>query len=229
MDLAARQALASTATRFSIGVEFSLLWLYCPWSPHRRRHWGFGLPSSAHIATHKEATYHIVIHFAWTYLAPRDSHCATQVLPTWCFYHRLRLRAVTTSLAPLHFPRASPGQPVQLPEHRFILYACALLRFHFYYGDLVRWLGGEYTNRHCDWSTTFQTLKQVCTRRLLQLIYRPLTFRAAFTSVPRGYPSPGSLTARLSLSKLVTGTIIIPPLLPTLPMLLPSSLRRKRC
>ncbi len=53
---------------------------------------------------------------------------------------------------------------MHLPEQRSVLYACALLRFHFYYGDLVRWLGGEYTNRHRDWQTTFQTLVKVCTR-----------------------------------------------------------------
>ena len=47
---------------------------------------------------------------------------------------------------------------------RSLLYVCALLRFQFYYGYFLRWLGGEYTNHHWDWATTFQTLQAVCTR-----------------------------------------------------------------
>ena len=41
---------------------------------------------------------------------------------------------------------------------RAVRYACALLRFHFHYGDFVRWLGGEYTNRHRNWDETFDIL-----------------------------------------------------------------------
>jgi hypothetical protein len=69
------------------------------------------------------------------------------------------------SLAPLQARQAPPGAPTKLLATRWLLYACALLRFHFYYyGDLVRWLGGEYTNRHRNWQATFQTLTDVCTR-----------------------------------------------------------------
>jgi hypothetical protein len=39
-----------------------------------------------------------------------------------------------------------------------------LLRFNFVYGDFVRWLGGEYTNRHRDWDDTFDTLQSSRTR-----------------------------------------------------------------
>jgi hypothetical protein len=41
---------------------------------------------------------------------------------------------------------------------RAVLYASAMLRFHFYYGDFLRWLGGEYTNRHRNWDATFDTI-----------------------------------------------------------------------
>jgi hypothetical protein len=60
------------------------------------------------------------------------------------------------------------------------LYACALLRFHFHYGDFVCWLGGEYTNRHQEWATTFQTLKDVCTR--------PPPIDLPPADFPRGFP-----------------------------------------
>jgi hypothetical protein len=36
--------------------------------------------------------------------------------------------------------------------------ACALLRFDFLHGDLIRWLGGEYTNSFRDWPKVFDTL-----------------------------------------------------------------------
>jgi hypothetical protein len=47
---------------------------------------------------------------------------------------------------------------------RALLYASALLRFHFIYGDFIRWLGGEYTNRHRDWDHTFDQLTAPRTR-----------------------------------------------------------------
>jgi hypothetical protein len=103
-----------------------------------------------------------MLHFVWTFLTPTDRLSATKVSPAWSNYHRLRIVAATTSLAPFCAKRAPPGQPTHLPTKRSVLYACALLRFHFYYGDFVRWLGGEYTNRHRDWKSTFQTLRDVC-------------------------------------------------------------------
>ena len=35
---------------------------------------------------------------------------------------------------------------------------CALMRFNFNYGDLIRWLGGPYTDAHRKWSDTFSTV-----------------------------------------------------------------------
>jgi hypothetical protein len=36
--------------------------------------------------------------------------------------------------------------------------ACALLRFDFHHGDLIRWLGGEYTNEFRDWEAVFDAV-----------------------------------------------------------------------
>jgi plasmid stabilization system protein ParE len=33
------------------------------------------------------------------------------------------------------------------------------MRFDFIHGDMVSWLAGEYTNRHRDWTDTFQRLQ----------------------------------------------------------------------
>jgi hypothetical protein len=190
LSTSASQALASTATRFKLGVDFSPLWLYRPWSPHRRRRWGFGIPCSQRIATHDTVSYHSMIHFIWPFLDHRDRQTTTKVAPAWSFYPRLRRLAATESLAPLLLQRDPPGQPTGLPEKRSVLYACALLRFHFYYGDLVRWLGGEYTNRHRDWQSTFEILQQVCTRPP-PIDLPPADFPRGFRIMTQGVPLLG--------------------------------------
>jgi hypothetical protein len=39
--------------------------------------------------------------------------------------------------------------------------AVALLHFDFYYSDLIRWMGGEYTNAHRDWSAVSAAIDAV--------------------------------------------------------------------
>jgi len=39
--------------------------------------------------------------------------------------------------------------------------AVALIHFVFNYGDLIRWLKGEYTNAHRDWSTVSDAMNAV--------------------------------------------------------------------
>jgi hypothetical protein len=190
LDPSASSALERTSRAFALGPTFGPLWLYRPWSPHRRRRWGFGIPSKQRIATHDSATYHSILHFVWTYLAPADRKVATKVSSAWSLYHQLRIRAATTSLAPLRDRRPPPGNPNRLPEDRALLYSCALLRFHFYYGDFVRWLGGEYTNRHRNWETTFRTLHDVCTRPP-PIDLPPADFPRGFCICTEGVPLTG--------------------------------------
>jgi hypothetical protein len=75
-------------------------------------------------------------------------------------YAHLRYSATTTEvdslLQPRHHPEAAPVDPMRV--HRL---GCALLRFNFVYGDLVRWLGGPYTDAHRDWSDVFAALETV--------------------------------------------------------------------
>ncbi len=44
-----------------------------------------------------------------------------------------------------------------------------LLRLKFQYGDLICWLGGEYTNQHRDWSATFEQMSAVRDLSILPL------------------------------------------------------------
>jgi hypothetical protein len=65
-----------------------------------------------------------------------------------------------------------------------------LLRFHFNYGDFVRWLSGEYTNRHRQWTKDFQTL--IATKaRPLSADYPISNYPRAFRICTKGVPLLG--------------------------------------
>jgi hypothetical protein len=72
-----------------------------------------------------------------------------------------------------------------------VLYPCALLRFHFAHGNFVRWLGGEYTNRHRDWEATFRTMQDVCTRAP-PIDLPPADFPCGFCICTKSVPLKGS-------------------------------------
>jgi hypothetical protein len=164
LDATSCRTMARVARSFRYGPKMSDVWLTQPWAPHRRRCWGFGIPSSARSATHDKATYHIILHFAWTFLEPADRFIATKSCSAWYLYHHLCARAALTSVPSLRTSRPPPCGPAKLPWDQSMLYACALLCFNFYYGDFGRWLSGEYTNQSRDWAKTSQTLQDVCTR-----------------------------------------------------------------
>ncbi len=66
-----------------------------------------------------------------------------------------------TRLAP---PTSDPEPTLDQP--RAYLYACALSRFHFIYGDFIRWMSGKYTNRHGQWTKDFQAMANSAARPL---------------------------------------------------------------
>jgi hypothetical protein len=72
-------------------------------------------------------------------------------LSSWKQYAQLRRDACCKSLRLLQQPRSAVIQ-TSLDRDRAVLHSIALLRFDFNYGDFIRWLGGEYTNRQRDWS-----------------------------------------------------------------------------
>jgi hypothetical protein len=150
--------LACLARDYVLGPEFGPLWFSRPWSPHRRRRWGFGIPSKTRTVVADSPLPYGFIHFIWPFLTPTDRFTMTKTCSQWFLYQKLRCFAMRAPIAQLHQPRPPPGSPLKLPMSRSLLYASAMLRFHFNYGDFLRWLGGEYTNRHRDWDDTFQRL-----------------------------------------------------------------------
>jgi hypothetical protein len=146
LDPPKKEIMRSMNRMYHLGPAYGPLWLYRPWSPYRRRIWGFGLPTVGHSASHKEPSQYMALHYRWVFLDPRDRFIPTKTCPEWYLYHQLRLKAATTSLKPLRKLQPPPGSPTVLPRDRSTLYACALLRFGFNYGDFICWMGGEYTN-----------------------------------------------------------------------------------
>ena len=146
------------AKSFIRGPTFGPLWFTRPWSPNRRRRWGFGALSRDRTVVNDKPPKHLILHFVWQFLTPQDRQAASQTCPQWYLYHQLRWRALLLPIATLKHLRSPPGSPEKLPMNRALLHASALLRFHFNYGDFLRWLGGEYTNRGRDWDDTFDKL-----------------------------------------------------------------------
>jgi hypothetical protein len=73
----------------------------------------------------------------------------------------------------------------------------ALLRFDFDYGDLVRFLGGEYTNDYRNWEDTFQLVDSVRHHRVPPG-YPPVDFDRAYQACTQGVPLAGIFECSLS-------------------------------
>jgi hypothetical protein len=76
----------------------------------------------------------------------------------------------------------------KLSPLRAKLYACALLWFNFIYGDFVRWLSGEYTNRHRNWTKDFHSMVHTEAHPL------SLDYPRAFRICTKGVPIKGIFT-----------------------------------
>ena len=129
-----------------------------PWPPVARRFRGFGVRSPLVCARHSVVAAWGPLHHAWPFLGWAERAALTAAYPLiFLPYARLRRAALSCSVAPLRITRPPPcGAP--LDTGRSHLMACALLRFDFHHGDLVRWLGGEYTNEFRDWPAVFDAL-----------------------------------------------------------------------
>jgi hypothetical protein len=73
----------------------------------------------------------------------------------------------------------------------------ALLRFNFIHGDLVRWLGGEYTNAFCDWEEAFEVVDSV-RHHPVPPGYPPLDFDRAYRACNEGIPLAGIFECSMS-------------------------------
>jgi hypothetical protein len=122
---------------------------------------------------------------------------------------------------------AAPGSPTELPRDRSLLYGCALLRFDFYYGVFLRWMGGEYTNRLKYWTKMFHTMVSACDA-LHPLTYPQWILNGAIGYVPKACRSKEPSTAPLLLFGHKMPTIITRPSNPIRPTWKPSLPRKRK-
>ena len=124
----------------------------------RRRGFGQTNPKLTISYKYGATSGYFIVHLAWDFLLPADRHKVALAAPPFLAYARLRRSTTTVSIGCLRDARPTPEATVGLCKDRAWRMGVALLRFDFNYGDLVRWLGREYTNAHRDWSTMSDTL-----------------------------------------------------------------------
>jgi len=64
-------------------------WISKPWSPIRRRRWGFGKVSKDRGLSHDRVNPRSMIHFAWKFLTPAERRLAMEAFPQWKSYAAL--------------------------------------------------------------------------------------------------------------------------------------------
>jgi len=193
--------LTSVSSAFRFGTRYGDSWFTKPWNPLRRRLWGFGTPSVSRRTTYSPVPasaavglavpIYGVLHFVWQFLSPAERFATGQTTKIWHEYISLRHSAQLHSVAALRSPRPPPdpaAPPRVLPSERARLCGCALLRFNFVYGDLIRWLSGEYTNRTSDWEQVFTELRKPPTTSASLPGLPPPDFARAFRIVTEGVP-----------------------------------------
>ena len=187
-------ACCCLASIYRHGPLYSTVSVTRPWNPTRRRMWGFGTPSQSRSTVTATLHLHHIFHHIWPYLLPVEKFRSSQASPPLVFYIRLRYVANYKSIHHLQVHQRSPA-PSKLLNHQLAINCgCALLRFNFVYGDFLRWLSGEYTNRHRNWESTFQKFQSRSTRAPSPT-QPPADFERAFRIFTEGVPLKGDFTS----------------------------------
>lgn len=106
-------------------------------------------------------------------------------------YARLRLRLFQRRhlLAYLQDPRPAPDDSA-VNQARVLDMGAALLAFDFDYGNLLRWLGGAYTDAHRDWTQVFDDLSAA--QDISPPVgYPPVDYERCFRVCTEGVPLQG--------------------------------------
>ena len=182
--------LESTCHYLATTACYHDMWITRPWCPHRRRRWGFGIPTNHRNCLHKTPNPKIFIHFMWLFLSPIERKKCSEVCLEWELYPHLCFKAATT---PIHWikHRRDDNIPTTLTMERALAHAMILLRFDFIYGDMHRWMSGEYTNRNRDWDNEWRSILQTRERDLPR-DYPPPDYHRAFRVTTEGAPLKGT-------------------------------------
>lgn len=163
--------------------------IFPPRSPMLWRFTGFGRRNPLICARHADPSPYLILHHAWDYISMVDRSKLASATPVMRAYALLRKDALLQSVAELRAPRP-PTSGAGISRRRARLMGCALLRFDFHYGDLIRWLGGEYTNEHRNWGSTFQAVNALKDHPV-QPGYPGIDYGRAFQICTEGIPLAG--------------------------------------
>jgi hypothetical protein len=165
----------------------SATYLHPPRPIMKRRFRGFGRRTPLICARHTNTSPYFALHHAWDYLTITDKESLLATTPVFLAYSRLRRDACLLSIHKLRNPRP---KDYTFQPHQVWIFGCALLRFNFHHGDLIRWLGGEYTNGTRNWTNIFHTLDVL--RQFPPLPGHPLVdIDRAYRIVTEGAPLAG--------------------------------------
>ena len=189
--------LSVLSTEFCHGWQFGPLGFFRPWSTNRRRRWGFGIPSSTRRIIPDAPPKYLMIHFVWQFLTPTDRVACSCASVLWSCHATLRAKAILTSVSVLRQARPPPRKPEDSCKKRCLMCASALLRFHFIYGDFVRWLSGEFTNRFRNWDADYAALQRACVRPPPPSL-PPVSFSRCKRASTEGVPLEGTFHSPFS-------------------------------
>ena len=120
----------------------------------------FGKRSPLICAWHSAASPFIASHHSWSFLTIVEWFTLAEAVPVIAAYAQLRQNAFVLSVVTLQLAWPPPSR-APLSHHWAWLMGCALLWFDFWHGDLIQWLGGEYTNAHQDWEQVFDIVDSI--------------------------------------------------------------------
>jgi hypothetical protein len=129
------------------------LYFHRPVTPYRFT--GFSKRSTLICAQHSTTSPYFDIHHAWNYLTIADCEALLEASPVFIAYSRLHHDSCLLSIHPIRQPQ--PKGYTFKPHHVW-LFGCTLSCLDFHHGDLIRLLGGEYTNSSQPWDAIFETL-----------------------------------------------------------------------
>ncbi|GKY98113.1 hypothetical protein MPSEU_000769100 [Mayamaea pseudoterrestris] len=154
----------------------------------RRRH-GWGKETNKIQTEHECPSIYHIVHILWDYLRVSLRRLVSKaLLDKTHAYAKLRQRAATRPVEHLRVERHYPALDLSpICETRVLDMGAALLRCDFNYGDLVRWLGGEYTQQNQDRSLLKDVIATVRESNIPPR-YPPIDFEAALQAVDEGVP-----------------------------------------
>ena len=195
-DIAAVHCTASDASVESLLLRDNPVYPYG--LPERRRKRDFGKRSLDRFSVHTLPSPQYLGHLTWPFLdmSTRRSLCAA--ITGMTDYAKLRLEASVYRGAIREFlkkPRLDPSIEPQLCPERCRKMGAALIAFNLDYGDMVRWLGGEYTNEHRDWGEMSERIEEA--RQFMQRPgYPTIEYDLALEACTAGVPLAGHYTSR---------------------------------